>query len=71
MSIFSKLFGDQNEKVVEAIRPLISRINSLEERFAALSNDELKEQTVLFRARLAKGETLDDILQEAFSVCRE
>ncbi|MEK7103045.1 MAG: preprotein translocase subunit SecA [Patescibacteria group bacterium] len=71
MSIFSKLFGDQNEKVVEAIRPLISRINSLEERFAALSNDELKEQTVLFRARLAKGETLDDILPEAFAVCRE
>ncbi len=71
MSIFSKLFGDPNVKVVDSIKPLVVRINSLEERFAALSNDELKEQTIVFKNRLAKGETLDGILPEAFAVCRE
>ncbi|MDP2656748.1 MAG: preprotein translocase subunit SecA [bacterium] len=71
MGILSKLFGDPNEKVVGAMLPMVARVNALEEHYAGLSNEELKNQTPLLRERLANGETLDAIMPDAFAVCRE
>ncbi|MCX6713190.1 MAG: preprotein translocase subunit SecA, partial [Candidatus Vogelbacteria bacterium] len=71
MSILSALFGSDNERYLTKIKPLIGAINGFESAVSALSDAELKEQTVKFRARLAAGETLDDILPEAFATVRE
>ncbi|WP_027339011.1 preprotein translocase subunit SecA [Halonatronum saccharophilum] len=71
LGILSKLLGDPNEKKLKKIRPLVDQINSLEDGIAALSDDELKGKTVEFRERLKQGETLDDLLAEAFAVVRE
>ncbi len=70
MNIF-KLFGDANEKTIKAMRPIIDKINSLEESISPLSDEELKNQTIKFKERLAAGENLDDILPEAFATIRE
>ena len=66
-----KIFGDVNTKEVKKIEKIADKVMALEEEMAALSDDELKAKTPLFRDRLADGETLDDILPEAFAVCRE
>ena len=71
MSIFEKIFGNYSEKEVKRIRPTVDKINSLEPEFAALSDEQLKAKTDEFKARLANGETLDDILPEAFATVRE
>jgi len=71
LSILKKIFGDANERSIRTFNPLVERINALEEKFTALSTEELKQQTLKFRERLAKGETLDEILPEAFAVVRE
>ena len=71
MSFFSKIFGDPNAKVIKEIMPLVEKINSLEEEMGNLSLDQLKNKTIEFKERLAKGETLDDLLPEAFAVVRE
>ncbi|MDO5309717.1 MAG: SEC-C metal-binding domain-containing protein [Planctomycetia bacterium] len=68
---FTSLFGSNNERELKLIRPRVERINALEPKYQAMSDEELREQTVLFRKRLAVGETLDDLLEEAFAVCRE
>ncbi|KOP27027.1 preprotein translocase subunit SecA [Hapalosiphon sp. MRB220] len=65
------LLGDPNARKLKRYQPYITEINLLEEEIKALSDDELKGKTVEFRQRLAKGETLDDILSEAFAVVRE
>ncbi len=65
------LLGDPNARKLKRYQPYISDINVLEEEIKALSDDELKGKTAEFRQRLAKGETLDDILPEAFAVVRE
>ena len=70
MSILKKIFGDANERSIRTFNPLVERINALEEKFTALSTEELKQQTLKFRERLAKGETLDDLLPEAFAAVR-
>lgn len=70
MNIF-KLFGDANEKIIRAMRPTLDKINSLEADLKKLSDEELKNKTALFKERLVAGETLDDLLPEAFSVMRE
>lgn len=67
---FTSLFGSNNERELKLIRPRVERINALEPKYQAMSDEELREQTVLFRKRLAVGETLDDLLEEAFAVCR-
>jgi preprotein translocase subunit SecA len=71
MSIFTKIFGDSNVKYIKSLQPAVEKINSFEKDFEKLSEDQLKEKTKEFKERLAKGETLDDILPEAFALVRE
>jgi preprotein translocase subunit SecA len=71
MSFLTKIFGDPNAKVVVSIKPIIEKINSLESSLEKLSLDGLRGKTFEFKDRLQKGETLDDILPEAFAVVRE
>ena len=66
-----KIFGTQNERELKTIYPLVQKINDLEPTIKAMSDDELKQQTLKFRERLAKGEALDDLLPEAFATVRE
>ncbi|MFA6529408.1 MAG: preprotein translocase subunit SecA [Patescibacteria group bacterium] len=70
MNIF-KLFGDANEKMVKAMKPTIDKIASFEPELQSMDADKLKAQTAKFKERLAKGETLDDLLPEAFATIRE
>ncbi|MEK7527047.1 MAG: preprotein translocase subunit SecA [Patescibacteria group bacterium] len=77
MGIFSKIFGDENEKTLKAIQPLVAKINALESEYEKLSAENLRAKTAEFKKRLAPltggvgGETLDDILPEAFAAVRE
>lgn len=71
MSIVKKIFGDPNEKEIKKIQPTVDLINGLEGKFQAMSDEELKAQTEIFKQRLSKGETLDQILPEAFATVRE
>ncbi|SHJ76229.1 protein translocase subunit secA [Hathewaya proteolytica DSM 3090] len=71
MKLFEKIFGSYSEHQVKKIMPLVEKIEALDEKMQALSDEELKAKTDEFRERLAKGETLDDILPEAFAVVRE
>ncbi len=66
-----KVFGTPNDRKIKATRPLIDRINALEPEFEKLSDEGLKEKTDQFRKRVAEGESLDDLLPEAFANCRE
>ena len=70
-NILNKIFGDPNEKELKKIQPVVDEINKLEEKFQGFSDEELKNQTNLFRDRLKKNETLDQLLPEAFAVVRE
>ncbi|MDD3469909.1 MAG: SEC-C metal-binding domain-containing protein [Thermoguttaceae bacterium] len=65
------LFGSSNARVLKKLQPNLEKINAFEPQMKALSDEELKAKTPEFRTRLEKGETLDDILPEAFAVCRE
>ena len=69
--LLKKLFGSKNEREVKRMLKTVSAINALEEQMLALSDEQLKGKTEEFKARLAKGETLDQILPEAFAVARE
>jgi preprotein translocase subunit SecA len=71
MSILSKIFGDPNEKFIKGLDPIIEKINSFEEEFKSFSGERIKEKTKEFKDRLLKGQTLDDILPEAFALVRE
>ena len=71
MSFFEKLFGSFSDKELKRINPLKDKVLALEPQMAKLTDDELKAKTTEFKERLAKGETLDDLLPEAFAVCRE
>ena len=71
MNILKALFGNYSEKEIKRIMPIQTRVLSLEEEYKALSDEELKAKTGEFRERLSTGETLDDILPEAFAACRE
>src|SRR3954453_12015366 len=66
-----RLFGNSNERQIRRMRPIVSEINDLEPAMQALSDDQLKGKTAECRQRLAEGETLDDLLPEAFAPCRE
>lgn len=70
-SVIKKIFGTEHDRVLKKLQPTIDEINALEPQIKELSDDQLKAKTDEFRARLEKGETLDDILNEAFAVCRE
>jgi len=71
MSILFKIIGDPNEKFLKKLQPIVDEINKLEDKFERFSNEELKNITGEFKARLEKGEPLDEILPEAFAVVRE
>ena len=71
MNILEKIFGSHSEKEIKRIMPLVEKIESLDETMQALTDEELKGKTEEFKKRLADGETLDDILPEAFAVVRE
>ena len=70
-SIAKSLFGSSNDRYVNSIRKTVAKINAFEPEMEAKSDEELKAQTPKFRARLDAGETLDDILPEAFATVRE
>ena len=71
MSFFEKLFGTFSDKELKRIQPLADKVLALEPEMQQLTDDELRGKTAQFKERLAKGETLDDLLPEAFAVCRE
>ena len=71
MSIFKKIFGDYSSKEIKRISGLKDRVLSYETEYGALSDSQLQAKTPEFKERLSKGETLDDILPEAFAACRE
>ncbi|MCD8562988.1 MAG: preprotein translocase subunit SecA, partial [Alphaproteobacteria bacterium] len=71
LKLLSRIFGTSNEREVKKLQRHVPLINALEEKYAALSDSDLQNQTKLFRERLAAGESLDDIMHEAFAVLRE
>ncbi|MBR0373917.1 MAG: preprotein translocase subunit SecA [Mogibacterium sp.] len=71
MGLLEKIFGDLNTKEVRKIETIVDKIEAYDTAMQALTDDELRAKTDEFRARLAAGETLDDLLPEAFAVCRE
>jgi len=70
-NLLTKVFGSKNERELKKIQPVVAKINALEPRIQAMSDDELKAQTKLFKDRLNNGESLDDLLPEAFATVRE
>src|SRR5918994_711541 len=70
-TLLAKVVGTQNERELKRLRPLVSEVGALEPSIQALSDEQLRAKTAEFRARLAEGETLDDLLVEAFAVARE
>ena len=70
-NILTKVFGSKNERELKKIDPIVQQINALEPRMQAMKDEQLKAQTGLFKERLDKDESLDDILPEAFAVVRE
>ena len=71
MKFFKKVFGTKHERDLKLMRPLIQQINQMESKIKPLSDADLKGKTAYFREKLSQGATLDDILVEAFAVCRE
>ncbi|MFH1154242.1 MAG: preprotein translocase subunit SecA [Pseudomonadota bacterium] len=70
-NLLTKIFGSSNERAVKRIQPLVDSINSLEPDIKKLSDQEMALKTIVFRERIANGETLDDLLPEAFALVRE
>ncbi len=66
-----KVFGTPNDRMVKSVRPIVAKINALEPEFAALTDEQIIAKTAEFKERIAKGESLDDLLPEAFANCRE
>ncbi len=71
MSFFKALFGNYSKKELKRVKPIMNKVLALEEKYKAMTEEELKDQTNILKKRLAEGETLDDILPDAFAVCRE
>ena len=71
MGLFTKLFGTRSEREIKHIQPTVDKILRLEEEYKNLSEEALKAKTQEFKDRLENGETLDDILPEAFAAIRE
>ena len=70
-SLVKKIFGSANERLIKSLQPTVEKISRLEPELVLLSDEALRARTVAFRARLEKGETLDDILPEAYATVRE
>ena len=71
MSLFKKIFGDYSSREIKRIIPIQKKVLALEEEYKALTDAQLQAKTPEFKERLKNGETLDDILPEAFAACRE
>ena len=71
MSLLDKIFGTYSDKELKRIKPIANKVLELESKYQAMSNAELQAMTPALKERLAKGETLDDILPDAYAVCRE
>ena len=71
MGLITKIFGTRSQREIKKIQPMVDKILSLEEEYAALSEEALKAKTAEFKARYADGETLDELLPEAFAAIRE
>ena len=71
MGLFDKLFGTRSQREIKKIQPLVDKVLSLENEYRELTDEALRGKTVEFKERLAKGETLDDLLPEAFAAARE
>ncbi|MDD6012969.1 MAG: preprotein translocase subunit SecA [Oscillospiraceae bacterium] len=71
MSFLKKLFGDYSAKEIKRVKPIMNKVLALDEEYSKLTDAELKGKTKIFKDRLAAGESLDDILPEAFATCRE
>ena len=71
MNILSKFFGNYSKRELKRIQPICDSVLALEDKYKNLSNEDLKSQTPILKERLSNGETLDDILPDAFAVCRE
>src|SRR5690606_7615253 len=71
LGLVKKIFGDPNERELKRYSRVVEQINALEPQMVALSDAQLRAKTDEFRLRLEKGETLDDLLPEAFAVVRE
>lgn len=71
MKFLTKLFGSKNDREIKRMRKVVKRINEFDEVFSALTDDALKQKTIEFRQRYSNGETLDQLLPEAFSAVRE
>ncbi len=71
LNFLTKVFGSKNERELKKLQPLVDQINSLEPETQAMSDDQLKARTGLFRERLENGESIDDLLPEAFATVRE
>ena len=70
-TLAKKVFGTPNDRKVKATRPIVEQINAREEEFRALSDQGLIDKTAEFKGRIEAGESLDDLLPEAFANCRE
>ncbi len=71
MGIFKNIFGSYSEKEVKRVMPIVDKINSLEDEISKLSDEELRNKTAEFKVRVQDGDTLDELLPEAFAVVRE
>ena len=71
MSILNKLFGNYSKRELKRLQPTVQKVLALEETYQKLSDNELKAQTEKLKDRLSMGESLDNILPDAFAVCRE
>src|SRR5687767_5150028 len=71
MAFLGNIFGDANDRYLKSLQPTIKRINEFEAGLKELSSEDLKAKTAEFKKRLAEGETLDDLLPEAFASVRE
>ena len=71
LNALTKVFGSKNERELKRLQPTVERINALEPEIQAMSDDQLKAQTPMFKERIDQGESLDDILPEAFATVRE
>ena len=71
MSLVEKLFGSFSDRELKKVNPIVKQVLALEPKYAAFSDAELQAQTPAFKQQLADGKTLDDILPDAFAVCRE
>src|SRR6185436_11955454 len=70
-NLLAKVVGTQNERDLKRLRPIVSQVGALEPATDALSDDQLRDKTAEFRERIARGETIDDLMVDAFAVVRE